>query len=95
MVSTRMRDGLSGGGRCLDACREVTGLIARDQEGDLALSEWLRLRSHLTGCPGCSDYRRQLQLTVKTLAELPIPDPSPATKRFLLQQFQNHRESRL
>lgn len=86
-----IRDGLSRPVCRIDGCRDVTGFITREQEGDLTLLEWLRLRVHLTGCRACSDYRRQLHLTVETLAKLPIPDLSPATRRFLLQQFRDRR----
>jgi hypothetical protein len=72
----------------------VTKLIAREQEGASSLSEWIRLQVHLTGCRGCSCYRRQLRLTVKTLAHIPIPDVSPSTKRFLLQEFHARRNRR-
>ena len=88
MAFTRMRDGLSRVGHPIDTCRDATGFIAREQEGDLVLSEWFRLRLHLTGCRGCADYRRQFQIVVKTLAMMPSPAVSPATKYFLLKQFQ-------
>ena len=88
-----IRDGLIRSVCRIDVCRDVTGLIAREEEGNLTLLEWLKVRGHLTGCRACSDYRRQLQLTVKTLAKLPIPDLSPSTRRFLLQQFQTRRNS--
>jgi hypothetical protein len=76
-----------------DACRDVTGLVTREKDGALALAERARLRFHLAGCHGCSEYRRQLQLTVDTLGRMPIPGISPTTKRFLLQQFQARQNS--
>jgi putative zinc finger protein len=77
----------------IDACRDMTGLVTREKDGVLALSERARLRFHLAGCHGCSAYRRQLHLTVNTLGRIPIPGVSPTTKRFLLQQFQARQKS--
>lgn len=73
----------------IDTCRDVTKLIAGEEK--LALLERFRLWRHLAGCRGCSCYRRQIRLTVKTLAQLPIPEVSPSTKRFLLQEFHARR----
>jgi hypothetical protein len=80
--------------RRIATCREVTKLIAREQEGAPALSEWIRLEVHLVGCRGRSCYRRQLRLTGKTLAHLPIPEVARSTRRCLLQEFQARRDRR-
>ena len=93
MAHTRIWDVLRRLVLGIDACRDVTGLVTREEEGDLALSEWIGFRLHLAGCHGCSEYRYQVQLTVNTLGRIPIPAVSECTKRFLLQQFQTRRNS--
>ena len=91
MAAVRVGNVLRRLSRRIDACREVIKLIVREPEGTPAFFEWIRLKVHLAGCRDCSRYRRQLQLTMKMLAHLPIPDASVSTKRFLLQEFHARR----
>jgi predicted anti-sigma-YlaC factor YlaD len=41
-------------------CKEVTELCSQEMERELGLGERFSLRTHLTMCSGCSNFRRQM-----------------------------------
>jgi anti-sigma factor RsiW len=60
------------------ACREFVDLVTEYLEGALPRRDVRRVRRHLAGCDGCSNYLEQVQLTVHALRTIPadpVPDP--------------------
>jgi len=63
--------------RCgVGTCREASELADEDLRGALPL----RLRLHVTVCPPCRRFRRQMDLVGRTLASVP-PEPLAVTDR--------------
>jgi len=74
------------------ACEEVVDLLTDFLEGALDRKTRTRLEQHLVLCPGCTEYLRQLRLTIgatRRLSEAEIPEQ---VKEQLLDVFRHwHR----
>lgn len=46
-------------------CRQVVELLTDYLEGALAAADRQRLEAHLADCPHCTEYLRQLKLTIE------------------------------
>jgi hypothetical protein len=44
-------------------------------------SDRLRFEVHLSGCPDCTEYLRQMRMTIAVTGRLEMGDPSPELQR--------------
>jgi anti-sigma factor RsiW len=51
-------------------CQEMVELITDYLEGALSRSQRRRFEAHLAGCEHCSEYLRQMRLTIEATGEL-------------------------
>jgi hypothetical protein len=73
-------------------CREVYERASALLDGEDG-PEWDALRAHLTLCPPCVEYVRQLELTVELLRGLPGTEKA-AQRATLLSLFERWVEER-
>lgn len=72
-------------------CQEFVELVTDYMEGALSRRDRRRFDRHLKACDGCSAYLDQVQVTVRSLGELP-PEPVDAHVRgHLLAAFHELR----
>jgi hypothetical protein len=53
-------------------CREFVELVTEYIEGALSEERRSALHAHIDECGGCSEYLRQMQLTIRALGDLPL-----------------------
>lgn len=72
-------------------CRGITELATAYAEGALRFGDKMRFLMHLSICPECRVYVRQLKQVVRVLGSLPRPvePPPPELREALLKQFRN------
>ncbi len=58
-------------------CREVVELITDYIEGALPRAERRSLEAHLRGCEHCSEYLRQMRITIELTGRLRTEDLTP------------------
>lgn len=63
-------------------CREVSELASAIIDQNLSMRTRLAVLAHLTLCPHCRLYLRQLRLTAETLRRLPA-EPEPDARAIL------------
>jgi anti-sigma factor RsiW len=72
-------------------CRELVELVSDYFEGRLSAEDLARFEGHLTICPDCTEYVRQMRATVHALGLLPEESVSPAARDTLLDTFRDFR----
>lgn len=72
-------------------CQEFVELVTDYQEGALSRRDRRRLEKHLRACDGCSAYLDQMQITIRTLGELPPEPADPHVREHLLAAFRDLR----
>lgn len=72
------------------ACRAAVRLMTDYLDGALPASDADRLASHLAGCPHCTEYLRQLQVTID-LAGSVRPEPDEETSQSLATLYRQWR----
>lgn len=68
-------------------CAELVELVTDWMEGALPDDARLQVEEHLAICPHCTDYVRQLRLSVEVLGESPRATPPAAARDALLEAF--------
>jgi anti-sigma factor RsiW len=63
------------------ACRDVVELVTDYLEGALDRSGRLRFEVHLSGCPDCTEYVRQMRMTIAVTRRLEVGDLRPELQR--------------
>ena len=63
------------------ACRDVVELVTDYLEGAPPRSGRLRFEVHLSGCPDCTEYVRQMRMTIAVTRRLEVGDLSPELQR--------------
>lgn len=69
-------------------CREVTELGSEIIDSRLSFGTRLAVLAHITLCPHCRRYLRQLRLTSETLKQLPLEDEPDAVA--ILEAIRRH-----
>lgn len=69
-------------------CKEITELVTAFAEGQLGLMDRVRFRLHISMCPNCRAYVRQLRITARALGRLPEPEIPPDLQAELLHHFE-------
>jgi hypothetical protein len=68
-------------------CRDIAERADTVLGGDTSCPEWESLREHLSLCPPCMEYVRQIGLTVEMVQKLPC-GAGEATKAALLECYE-------
>ncbi len=58
-------------------CRQVVELMTEYIEGTLSDSDRKKFEQHIAGCDGCTEYLRQLRISIGLTGRLP-DEPVPA-----------------
>lgn len=56
-------------------CQQVTRLLSEAQDRELRLKEKLPLKLHLLMCPGCTNFRRQMDFLRRACRQYPAARP--------------------
>jgi anti-sigma factor RsiW len=75
------------------SCIELVELVTDYLEGRLSYSDRRRVETHLAGCDGCTEYVRQMRLTIRETATLREDDLDPAMRDRLLDAFRDWSSS--
>jgi anti-sigma factor RsiW len=70
-------------------CRELVELVSDYLEEELPVAERSRFEAHLTGCPHCAAYLRQMRETLHLLGELTDEAMSPRAEAELRRAFRD------
>ena len=60
------------------ACQEMVELITDYLDGALTRSQRKRFEAHLAGCEHCTEYLRQMRVTIQLTGGLRVEDLTPA-----------------
>lgn len=75
-------------------CKQIAELVTAYVEGQLRFTDRLRFRLHISMCPNCKTYVRQLQVTARALGKLPEPEIPPELQAELLRRFEGWKGQR-
>jgi hypothetical protein len=62
------------------SCRDATNLVTEESEGALAGRGRFMYRLHMTICPYCKAFRRQLEETIAVAKEIPRENVAPGAE---------------
>ena len=74
-------------------CRELVELVTDYLEGVLDPDTRAELEAHLGLCPGCAEYVRQMEITLRMVGTVPLGSLSEKTKADLLEAFRGFRSA--
>jgi anti-sigma factor RsiW len=72
-------------------CREIVELVTDYVEGALGPEEREAVEMHLNLCDGCTDYLRQLRMSIELTGTLPADAISPELEDELCAAFRSYR----
>jgi len=72
-------------------CREAVALISAYLDGELQFRDRDRLEAHLVDCPHCSEYLRQMRITLDALGRVEVDDLSDVAVDELVALYQRWR----
>ncbi|MBI5068775.1 MAG: zf-HC2 domain-containing protein [Deltaproteobacteria bacterium] len=75
-------------------CREISDLTTEYAEGALDADTRRRFEAHLSGCPACEAWVRQMQIAVRAASALPPPELPAALRAELLRRFDGWQAQR-
>jgi anti-sigma factor RsiW len=76
-------------------CQELVELVTDYLEGALSGRERARFERHIAGCPHCTIYLDQMQITIRTLGRLPEESVSSEARDALLGVFHEWKRERV
>ena len=62
------------------SCRDATNMVTDESEGALSGGRGFRYRLHMTICPYCKAFRRQLKETIEVAKEIPQEHVAPGAE---------------
>ncbi len=71
------------------SCQEVVELVTDYLEGLVDDGTRVEVEAHLELCPGCDEYLRQMEATIRTLGYVPLDTLPDAAKEDLTAAFRN------
>ncbi|HEX6393809.1 MAG TPA: zf-HC2 domain-containing protein [Acidimicrobiales bacterium] len=74
---------------------EVVELVTEYLEGALSRVDRRRFEVHLSGCPHCGEFLRQMQMTIAITGELRVDDLSPELQQDFMALFRYWRSERV
>jgi anti-sigma factor RsiW len=72
-------------------CREIVELVTDYVEGALGPEEREAVEMHLNLCDGCTDYLRQLRMSIELTGMLPAGPLPPELEEELCAAFRSYR----
>lgn len=69
------------------SCQDVVELVSDYLEGLVDDATRVEIEAHLELCPGCDEYLRQMEATIRTLGYVPLDTLSDAAKEDLTAAF--------
>lgn len=75
------------------ACREMVELITSYLEGRLPPEDNYRFERHLEVCPNCTEYLKQMRLTIAAAGRVSTEDLSAQERDELLELFRDWRKA--
>ena len=72
-------------------CQEIVELVTDYVEGALAPEEREAVEMHLNLCDGCTDYLRQLRMSIELTGMLPADPLPPELEEELCAAFRSYR----
>jgi anti-sigma factor RsiW len=72
-------------------CQEMVELITDYLEGALTRSQRKRFEAHLAGCEHCTEYLRQMRVTIQLTGQLLAEDLTPAMRDQFTEIFRRWR----
>lgn len=77
--------------RAAIVCRQAVALMSDYLDDRLPTGDALRLEAHLAGCPHCSEYLRQLRLTLDALGRIDPDDVAPEVLEEIVDIYRQWR----
>ncbi len=74
-------------------CRQAVELVTDYLEGALTPAERARFEAHLSGCPHCTEYLREMRVTIAATGRVKPESLSPAARADLVALFRTWRAS--
>jgi anti-sigma factor RsiW len=74
-------------------CRQAVSLMTDYLDGALSSSDARRLERHLADCPDCTEYLKQLRMTVGLSARTDTEPLDPKTQRSLVAMYRAWQHS--
>jgi anti-sigma factor RsiW len=72
-------------------CKEIVELVSDYVEGELGPEEREAVEMHLNLCDGCTDYVRQLRMSIELTGKLPVDAISPELEEELCAAFRSFK----
>jgi anti-sigma factor RsiW len=72
-------------------CREAVELVTDYLEGTLSRRDRARFEAHLADCPHCTEYVRQVQVTISALGRIEPDDLTPDARDELVSLYRRWR----
>jgi anti-sigma factor RsiW len=72
-------------------CQEMVELITDYLDGALTRSQRRRFDAHLAGCEHCTEYLRQMRVTIQLTGQLRAEDLTPAMREEFTEIFRRWR----
>jgi anti-sigma factor RsiW len=72
-------------------CQEMVELITDYLEGALTRSQRKRFDAHLAGCEHCTEYLRQMRVTIRLTGRLRAEDLTPAMREEFTKLYRSWR----
>lgn len=68
-------------------CREAVELVTDYLEGALSARDRARLEAHLADCPHCTEYFRQMRITIEAMGRVEPESLSPEARDDLVALY--------
>lgn len=72
-------------------CQEMVELVTDYLEGALTRSQRLRFEAHLAGCEHCTEYLRQMRVTIRLTGTITAEDMTPHMRAELTALYRRWR----
>lgn len=72
-------------------CQEMVELVTDYLEGALTSSQRRRFEAHLAGCEHCTEYLRQMRVTIRLAGSLTAEDMTPQMRAELTALYRRWR----
>ena len=73
-------------------CRQAVELVTDYLEGALTADQRARFEAHLAGCPHCSEYLREMRVTIAAVGRVAPESLSAAARDDLVALYRRWRE---
>ena len=70
-------------------CRQAVELVTDYLEGALTADERARFEAHLAGCPHCTEYLREMRITISALGRVEPEGLSSAARADLVALYRS------